>query len=256
MGQPAKQELSPQDEAKALLAELEKVGIKKPEQIVGMAQASYQAGKSAELLGASRKEADQLRSRVAELETAMSKRQTEPVYGSDGQTIDLASLIEQKSGNAAEKAVRKVVQEMAENQQKQWHELNSIRADEDYELVKDVWEKYMITPEAQGKLASGETTLSGLYNNTKVTLLKEMLKKSHGVIKGLTNVVEPGKKPVVHVESGEGRGSPLPTGNEEKEEKINKTVEARKTGRVSSDAALESIIKTILPADDPIWKTR
>lgn len=241
-----------EDQVKELLGTLDKLGVKKSEQLVNMATASSQSGRVQNLLGDANR-------RIQELEAALSGRSAKPqapIEDTNGQTIDLAALIEERSGRAAERAVRKVVQEMNEAQSRQWNEAMSIQADDDYGLVKEVWDKFVVTPEAQGRLRAGETTMKDLYGEVKVKYMKEMLRKSHDVIEGLASGVKPGQQKLPHIEGGETRGTPTPEPDDEKKEKIQTIAEQRRSGKMNSDAALESIIKTLLPADDPIWSAR
>ena len=239
-----------EEQAKALLAELGKVGVEKPEQIVNMVTASQQVGRVQNMLGDARTRIAQLE---AELATAKApRRQVESEnINPNGESIDLAALIETK----VEKGVRKVVQEMNEAQQRLYRENMLIRNDDDYGMVKDVYEQYMQSPEAQARLQAGDS-LRDIYGDVKVKLLKEMVKRSRDVLTNLTNVSKPGNQSIPHVEGNETRSIVKNEPDDEKKEKLKNIIEARRTGRASSDAALNQLIEQLLPQNDPIWNTR
>ena len=94
-------QVSPEDQAKAILEELKALGVEKPEQIQNMATAASQAGVIANHLGEAREEIARLK---AELESIKSQTK-QPSDTSDidlynmGETVDLGKLIENKLEN-------------------------------------------------------------------------------------------------------------------------------------------------------------
>lgn len=244
---------SPEEEAKELLATLGKLGVKKPEQITNMATASQQVGEAWNRLGEAR---DQIRELEAKIE-ALSQQPTpgyDPDYGSE--SLDIAALIETKTGQAAEKAVRKVVTELTQANQARASEMARIQQDADYEAVSDIWTQYLSNPQTQANLQSGQTTLTAEYNKVVREFMRRMLNQSQKVIEGITGASAPGKQEPLHLESGatSSEGALSANDDDAQRETLKKIIDKRAAGSMGSDDALDAIINTVLPPDDPIWR--
>jgi hypothetical protein len=251
---------SPEDEAKELLGALEKLGVKNPEQITNMATASQQVGEAWNRLGATRDQLGAANDKIKDLEAKIaalsqqSRSGYDPDY--DNESLDVAALIETKTGQAAEKAVRTVVAELTAVNQARAREMAQIQQDEYYPAVADIWTQYLGNPQTQANLQSGHTTLSTEYNKVVRKFMGSMLSQSQKVIEGITGAAAPGKQEPLHLESGASSSEgALSSGDDDaKKENIKKIVEQRATGGMSSDDALEALIRTVLPPDDSIWK--
>ena len=126
--------------------------------------------------------------------------------------------------------------------------MNDIRTDADYTLVEDIWNKHITNPQTQMAVQSGQTTPKDEYNKLVRTFYRESLKQSKNVLEGL--VSKPATPP--HMESGETHTIPLPSVDEEKKEKV-KTMTDPSKGWEGTDLNIIDLVKTILPADDPIF---
>ena len=228
------------DEMAQLIAELEKIGVEKPEQIQGMFQASQQTGKAWNEVGELRKEVDRLTKALQE------KPQVElDDYATGGETIDLANIVKKA---VKETYVNDILKPQQEAQTRMMQERAAVESDEDYGLVRDVFEKHMSNPQVQAGLYSGQTTITNEYNKVVRTYYRTVAKRSRDILKGMTEKAP--KTP--HVEAGETRSIPLPPEDEEKKTRMNNISQQRQSGALDSDAALKALINEVIPEGDPI----
>jgi len=189
----------------AFMGELQKVNVTSVEDLKGKLNAGNQAGHLANLLGEVRKENQELKDMLRNMQSQPAQK----VNLEEGGTINLEDALER----TVTKVLTKKEQEAQARNQKIQHEvseaINSIIGDEDYPLVKDVWEKKM-TPDMIFKIQNGQVNLPRLYQETVRGFYKTYLKQSQDVIMQLTGK---GKVEVPYVESGEQKPTNLVSQN-------------------------------------------
>ena len=198
--EPKKVEKS-EDEIKSLLETLEKVGVKSPQHLEGIAQNAREFGNVTNLLGQERQRVADLERKFQELETRAQPKQSLDYSQYDtGQTVDLEKFI-RKAIRDERDTERK---EMAELQKRQLQAWNTIQADEDYGNVKPIWEDKLKDPNFVFKITSGVTDPIREYQETVRDFYKGIAMKSKEAIEKLS-----GAKKVAppHVESGERGGN-------------------------------------------------
>lgn len=222
----------------ALLAELEKIGVEKPEQLQNMATASAQAGKAWNMVG-------ELKEQNRRLQALLEQQQPKPDDYS--QPVDIEKVVMSAVRKFYQEDVIRPQQEAAE---RYYRDMEEIQADPDYEVVKDVWDKHRNSPSVVTRVQSGQSSMKTEFDKTVRTYYRELAKRSFDVFKGMKPTARP-----PHIEGSESRSVQMPTEKDEKEQKIQKYHEQRQKGALSSDAALEGIVKAALSSDDPIWRT-
>lgn len=213
-----------------LIAELERAGITNTEDLSGKLRAGSEAGRLAQLLGDERKRVEDLQKKL-ELGSKPPPQQDFMDYP-EGQPIDIESAIA--------KGVNKVLDERDTKARKAQEQSiaawNRIQADEDYHLIKDVWEEKLRDPGFVFKIQSGQIDPIGEYQTTLRTFYKTLLKKSHETI----TTMKGGDLKPPHVETG-GR-APTNIVSENKEEPS----EARKF----LDEMHKKVAKGYVPTDE------
>jgi len=236
--EPTPKEPKPEDMAKDLLAKLESLGIDTPERIDGIATASRESGNIARQMG-------EIRRQNAELQEALKNQiQTQSTDTEYGESVDLGALIDQRLENF----VGKLNKKQTEAQQRYYGELAAIESDDDYGLVKDIFEKHITSPKVQGLIAAGQTTAGSEYQKLVNTVMRESLKQSKDIIIGLTSkgVTPP------HVESGNTQSIALPTEEDEMTTKVKRMTD--RTNWQGTDQDILKLVKTLLPSDSTIFK--
>lgn len=240
----------PRAEMADVLAELERIGVKKPEQVANMARASSEAGRLANMVGEIRRENAELR-RI--IEQSVTKPQAQSWDGSPD-TVDLGKLVEQ----SAAKAVRGFYEEQVLKPQMQaremlYRQMEEVQNDDDYPVVKDVFEQHIQAPRTQQALASGQTSLTNEYDRVVKQFYRKALGRSRDLLKSLHDAgAKPGAKTVPHMESGTGNQYVPP---EQKPDTKAKLVEIRKQSR-GRDDDIDRMLDAILPNDDPFMARR
>ncbi len=224
------------DEVANLLAELKTMGVESPEDLQGMARASSEAGRLANMVG-------ELRTEIAELKAQPIAPAPVPQNEYGEPSVDLGALVEQ----GVEKVLNKRMQAQAKASQQVMRELAEIKNDPDYPAVKEIWEKHTQRPDVQMKYNSGQTTISAEYDKVVRSTYRNLLKRSQGVIETF------GQNPPVnvnppHIETGQVAPPLAPGEEDEKQERIKKITKNRN----GSDAELEALINAVLPGGDPI----
>lgn len=238
------------DETAELLATLKKLGVEKPEQIDGMAEASKHVGKAWNEVGMLRQKVSQLEQALTEnSRPRVARSETDYMGGMDSgaQTIDLGQLIDAKL-----KPLTGFVAQLQQQQQIQeaiGREMQEIQDDPDYALLAPVWEKHIANTNVQQSVAQGRTSLQKEYTKVYRAYTKELLKRAGSVIETKTGQTKP-----PHMEQGDTRSEVRIPPSDEIKQKAKKINEARSKGAVTSDQALEDLVKTFLPADDPTWR--
>lgn len=233
-----KQEVSAEDQAKAILAELESLGINSVEKVQNVVTASSESGNLARMLGEVRQQNENLQRQIREV---TQQRQYEPNdYGE--QPVDIAKIMRNEIRNFYQD---EVVKPQVEQTNRVYSELSQIQSDEDYGLVKDVWDKHWNNPNTQHRMMTGQTGAKAEYDRVVRTYYREALKKTHGALRG---VVESKAKPP-HVEVGDQTHVHMPTATDDQRAKIEKIIKSSQGG----DQDIEALVKAVFPADDPIF---
>jgi len=221
------------NDAEALMAELKKLDIESPTDIQNMAVASAEAGKAWNQVGELRKE----NARLTELAQAA---QPVPEYNPEyGETLDLGKVVKKE----VEGVLYNYLQGQRQAQLQTTQILAEVKNDPDYGIVGGVFEKYINTPEAIMKLQTGQTDYKTEWSNTKTAYYRNLAKRSSATLEGL---MSKGVKPP-HVEQGTTEAAPTPEQSTEKAEEFKNIKKAQKEGNVDSNAALERIIKNVMP---------
>ena len=201
------------NELASLMAELERAGVSNAEQLAGKLEASQQVGQMANLLG-------EARERIRRLETKPNTPPTQtPEYGDE--SVDLEQLVIQamRKEREREKAITSKAQMAATAT---WH---AIQNDEDYPLVKDVWEAKLSDPTFIMRMRNSGSTPVDEYTKTVRGYYKGISKRALDTISKLqgSGVVSP---PHVEGEAGvpsmRGKESPNKTELKKLQEDINK----------------------------------
>lgn len=179
-----------------LMSALEAAGVTNPEDLEGKLRAGSEVGRVAQLLGDERKRTSELETRLRELESRPAPRQRDDWdLPQEGQTVDIESAIER----SVDKVFTKREQAQRQAQEAQIKAWNQIQSDEDYGLVKDVWEEKLKDPNFVYKIQSGMINPVDEYTKTLRQFYKGLLKQSHETITTLRG----GPKEPPHVETGE-----------------------------------------------------
>lgn len=242
---PQAQQPEEQVDVKALLDELNRVGINRPEDVQGMFTASQQSGRMAQKLGEERERAALLEQRVGQLESMLNSNRYSQDYD---QTADLAGVVR--------KAVKDFYQEEIIRPQQQSYQANirmqhAIQSDPDYQMAEPVWEKHISNPRTQMAISSGESDLLSEYNKVVRTIYRQMATKSKSVIENLYKTgAKPQDKSIPHMESGHTASAPMPPDNAELNEKIKRLTDPKQWQ--GNQKSIESLVKTMI--NDDFWK--
>ena len=210
---------APKEDLSALMAELEKAGVSNAEQLAGKLEASQQVGQMANLLG-------EARERIRRLETQPAQPAQTNEYGEEP-TVDLEQLMD----NVLDKREQKKAAIKAKAQAITMQTWNAIRNDEDYGLVKDVWEAKLQDPAFMMKMRTSGSTPVDEYTKTVRAYYKGISKRALDTI---TQLQEGGGVLPPHVE-GEA-GVPSMKGKESIDKtKIKKLQEEINKGKLLSE---------------------
>jgi len=245
-------EQTPEQKAAEMLETLEKLNIKDPQHIEGIVQTAQKFGPQAQELGEVRRMFEELKRENEALRTMGTQRTSDDLYGT-GDNIDLGKIVYENQYKAVRDFWAKEIIEPQQKVQGQYFsELNEVQNDEYYGLVGEVFDKHLNSPQVQARIASGQTTVEKEYNKTVRSTLRHFLNQTQDALKG---IVKPGEVKVPNVES-QTQQPVLPTDDDERQEKLEKTIKARKAGEIDSDKAMEDIIKTYLNPDpkDPMFR--
>ena len=222
---------NPVDEAQSLMEELKKLDIQTPKDIQNMAYASQETGKAWNEVGALRKEVERLKSEVATPAT--------PEYYDNSESVDLGKVVEDK--------VQGVLNNYLANQQRaqqmSMQVMSEVRNDPEYNVVGEVFEKYINSPDAMMRLQTGQTDYKTEYLNTKAAYYRNLAQRSSKTLEGLMD-----KKTVVpHIEQGDSQSTPALQADDEKAQDFKKIKQAQKDGSLSSEETLDKIVKSVMP---------
>jgi len=186
-------------DVESIMAKLNELDKTTPEAIDGMATASRESGNLARMLGDERKRNEQLQ---AELNQSRNTPQPKPTNDFDldnyaeGQPVDIEKAVE----SAVERVVTKREKIAQEANQRSFAEQQSILTDNNYQVpeIRAAFEAVRNDPATMMQLQTGQTTLSGLWNNVKDSYKDNLLLEARKVIDS-----QRGKSPApVHVERG------------------------------------------------------
>jgi hypothetical protein len=159
--------------------------------------------------------------------------------------VDLRKVVGEVVGNVIDVKLNDMNRRQIEAQRVVQREYQKIVTDDDFEMVKPVWEQHVANLNTQERLQMGETTLKDEYQKVVNTYLKEFAKRQGAAIK----VFDDMKKKAPHMESGETQSRPLPSGNMEHQKRVRQIAEDRSKGSLDSNKALENLVKEFFPAD-------
>ena len=176
-----------------LMAELTKAGIENPQQLQGKLDAGSEVGRVAQLLGDERKRSRDLEAEIAQLQAAPVKDEFD--YSQESRPVDIEAVIEKKLGNVLDARDAKA----RKAQEKSYAAWNKIQTDEDYHLVKEVWEEKLKDPGFVMKIQNGSINPVDEYTSTLRKYYKTLLKQSAETI----TTMKGGDLKPPHVETGE-----------------------------------------------------
>ena len=230
------------DDAQMLMEELKKLDIQTPTDIQNMAFASQETGKAWNEVGNLRKEIDRL---TREMES--SKKTEYNPY--EGETVELSKVVKQE----AKEAMRELWTELQENQTKAQmmatRAMAEVKNDPEYQIVGDVFEKYINSPETLLKLQTGQTDYKTEYQTTKLAYYRNLAKRSS---KTLEELMEGKKKAPPHMEQGTTETVPMTEQSDERRENLKRIKKEQREG-ASSEDTLRRIVENVMPdlKDDP-----
>lgn len=192
-----------------LLSQLESAGIENEEQLQNKLTASSQAGTAFRKLGESNKSLEIANQRIQNLENQLSNGPA-PKQSSDwdsipedGTEVDIQKLVR----NAVKGEL--VAHENEKNEKlyraQDWvnNQRETIHGDEDYALVKDLWEAKESDPKFAHGVNTGRLVPVDEYNKLLRGFYKGIVKKSHETITALS-----GKKPITPILESEQSPKP------------------------------------------------
>ena len=225
-----------------LMAELTKAGVTDAKSLSGKLEAGYEAGNMARILGEERDRTKDLEAKIAQLQAAPKD---EFDYSQESRPVDLEAVVESKLTkvlDARDAKARKV-------QEASYAAWNRIQSDEDYHLVKEVWEEKLRDPGFVMKIQNGSLNPVDEYTSTLRKYYKTLLKQSHETITTMKGV---GLKPP-HVETGERAPANMVSetpAEPERKKKLKDLKEKTEKGHIMSQEEELSVIDSLF--DSPI----
>jgi len=219
-----------------IMAELEGLGVKTPEQLQNMAVASSQVGHMANQLGEARNIVSDLQQQVKEL-TAVAPA----VMENEDFIPDLKSIQRVVETGLADFYKKNVIAPQKEATDRYYKEIAEIEGDPDFQVenIKNLWNAYKEKPAVQSRLMRGETTLKKEYDKVAKTFWRSVATSR-----------QESKPPVIpHMETGDTMN--IPIGSEEQQQSIKDMVDPKRWQ--GTDDNIENLMKTLLPKDDPIF---
>jgi CRISPR/Cas system CSM-associated protein Csm2 small subunit len=228
---PAKTEKSIAEE---MLSELDRMGIKDPEQLGNMAKASSESGRLANMVG-------ELRQQVQ----SMQQQQAPPQLPQQPQQYQDSLYEDPEERPLTRRELRDFYREIQDRQTEAtkaaWGEYASIQQDPDYDMIKDQFEEVLKKPETQQALNLNQTTLRQIYNDTRLGTYRNLLMTMRGKLEGITEGSGKQTKPP-HMESGQPAGAQISEPSERDEQL--KAIEKTRTG---SDDDIKRMLDAVLP---------
>lgn len=232
-------------ELNEVMGMLKQFEINSPEKVENVVKASQQVGQMANLLGEQRETNRQLMAKLEALETKSVPQNFQANDGYEEKPIDLEGTIE----NVLSRFWNKKQQEQIQMTQRQWADFNEIQSDDDYELVKDVWENYVKQPDIAYSFQAGTSDPVREYNKFVRKFQRKLLHRTRGLLEQVTTGTK--KKAPPHVEQGTNVPE-MPTEPTEFQE-IKKEIQRKYKGKPSTEGVSE-LLREIIPDDDPLFK--
>ncbi len=235
------------EESENLLTNLEKAGIKEGGGRNEDSDIKLQLDQLTQML-------DRERNRNDELERRLSEKTYIPDSDNDDDTIDIEAIVEK----GVEKALRKKEAQIQQVQQANAKMIQAIQQDEDYALVKNVWEKKLQNPNFIAQVQTGQVNLTDSYISTVRGYYKNLVSQAYGTINKLTG----GKKQNItqppHVETGGQSGQNIVNeGDLTEMQKYRKAMQEKvNSGYVMSEEESLSIVDSIFDAPPPRRRKR
>jgi len=224
-----KDEVKVEVDVDGLMAELTKAGVTDAKSLSGKLEAGYEAGNMARLLGDERDRTKDLEAKIEKLQAAPKD---EFDYSQESRPIDIETTIERSVGKVLDSRDAKA-RKVQEASYAAW---NRIQSDEDYHLIKDVWEERLKDPGFVMKIQNGSLNPVDEYTSTLRSYYKTLLKQSAETI----TTMKGGNLKPPHVETGERAPANL----------VSEGDENTSTERKFLDAIGEKIKKGYIPNED------
>lgn len=237
----------PMEAHMALIAELEKLGVQKPEQLQGMAVASEQSGKLANMLGEIRRENAQLKHMLQEV--AKPKAAQHDPYSPE--PVNIEDVVERAVGKFYENRILKPQQEA---QMRFTQELEEVQTDDHFIVLGNQFEEYVKVPKVQYAINTGQTSLAKEYRRFKDRYFTNLLSKVTDNYRSLIESGAKGKGNVTppHMESS-GSTNYVPPENQP--DTRGRMIDLSKKSR-GTDEDIDKMLKTLLPDGDPVLRRR
>lgn len=162
-----------------LLDELKAAGVTNTEQLQNKLKASSESGHLAYLLGEERREKAELAKNLEELRSKPVSEDNSTDYG---QPVDLQGEI-RKAFRMEKEEERKQMAVAQQNMMAAW---NTIQNDEDFHLVKPVWEEKLKDPNFVFSIQSGQVNPVDEYQKTLRKFYKGIVARSAETIEKLS----------------------------------------------------------------------
>jgi hypothetical protein len=228
-----------------LLGELSKIGVTDTESLHGIVNASQQAGRTAQLLGEAREQANLANQRIQELTEKINSMKTDGDQWDDGsQPVDLTNLFSKTLETFWDKKTKEA-QTVELNNMK---EMMSIKSDPDYAVASKVWEAHISNPDVIAAIRSGHTSATVEYNKVARQVLRKIAMDSRTAIEGYTQKVDP-----PHMESSSTINPPTPTPDQQQTENIKNITKPENWS--GTDNNIKDLVNIMIPRDDPFWQS-
>ena len=231
------------DETAALLEELKRVGVERPEQVANIHRASQESGRLAQMLGEERKRNEEMQRQLQEIQ-ARANRPVQEEYGSH--EVDLEAVIERKINHGLESFWERKNREAQEANARRYAEFQEIQNHPRFGFVKDRWERHLKDPNVVNRLQSGQVSPKDEFAEVLYNTYDEVLLKSREALEKTYSTSAP-----PHIESGDQRAVPKTPADQEKQEKLRTMTKPDRWQGTDDDIA--KLMGTVMPPDDPFW---
>lgn len=240
------------NDAQEIMAMLEKMSVKTPKDLEGMATAAYQKGRLANEVGQLRSELKSRDDQIMRLVAEHNRRAQEQndYYNAPGQNqgVNIQNLIRDTIRDYHHNEIIKPQME-ARNQFQQV--MARIRSDEHYDLVRDVFQAKLNDPDVQFSLNTGETNMLDLFKDTKLEYYQRFMSTIHDKFKGLAaSGAVPANVKAPHMESNQTTNYVPPGTKPNTREQL---ASIRDKSRGSNDD-IDKMLSVFFPEGDPMMK--
>jgi len=230
---------TPTVDVDGLVAELERAGVTNAKELEGKLIASREAGNLANQLGLARGEIHSLKEEVLSIRGTSRPKQDDYFGGETNEgNADLKSLV--REAMREEKKADLAVQQRAREQAMQMHK--SIREDEHYSLVKDIWEQKERDSDFLWRVQNGVTNPVDEYHKTVVAFYKGLAKRSVETI----NTLKGGKPAAAAPHMEDGARVPHIETKDENDAKTKRLKELKAKSTLTEEEELEAIQLAVL----------